>query len=300
MDRGDWDRDEREALADLEEQVETIRRRHRADPPLDVLRAAQADVLPPDLQARIAQHLSESAWSRTLATGVEPDEGMLTVEDRDRLLARIVKEAGRDTAHRWRWLRPAFLGPALLAAASIAWLVSRGSDVLTPTRPPESTVAIAQPPPAFLLPLDKPEVRLSMAALTWRGSTGTNNQLLADLKPALDSYRRDDYAAAEREFAMLASRYPGTIEIHFYQGISRLFLNDVTGAIAALAAAEAVADRTFAADVSWYRAVAEEHAGNLTGARARLDSLCLEKGEGAVRACAALARLAAPAPSTPR
>ena len=40
--------------------------------------------------------------------------------------------------------------------------------------PPERTVVVALPPaaPPFLLPFDKPEVRLGMGALTWRGSDG--------------------------------------------------------------------------------------------------------------------------------
>jgi hypothetical protein len=300
--RSDWDRNERDALAGLEDQVEAMRRRHRADPPFELIRAAHADVLPTELQAAVSEHLAESAMSRTLAEGLGPDEPALAAEDGERLLARVLKEAGRANtpARGWGWLRPLFLGSAVAAAALLVWFVSSRSEV-APTAPPESTVAIAQPPsvPVFLLPLQKPDVRVGMAALTWRGSTGTNNQLLADLKPGLDAYRQGDYATADRELTALAARYPGTIEILFYQGVSRLFLNDLTGAIAALTAAEAIGDAMFAADVSWYRAVAEQRAGNVVDARARLGALCRANSEGAARACAALDELAK-APVTPR
>jgi hypothetical protein len=135
-----------------------------------------------------------------------------------------------------------------------------------------------------------------MSALTWRGSApGTSddgNQLLADLKPGLDAYRRDDYATANRELTALASRYPGTIEILFHQGVSRLFLDDYTGAIAAFEAADAVGDATFAADVSWYRAVAEQRSGNVAQARTRLETICGARGRDAARACTALEQMA--------
>jgi hypothetical protein len=164
---------------------------------------------------------------------------------------------------------------------------------------------VALPPavPPFLLPFEKPDVRLGMGALTWRGSSPSTsddgNQLLADLKPGLDAYRGNDYARANRELTALVSRYPGTIEILFYQGVSRLFLNDYAGAIAAFDAADAVGDRTFASDVAWYRAVAEQRSGHDAEARAQLDAICKARGADAGRACTALEQLAK-APANPR
>ena len=297
----DWDQDERDALTGVERQLETLRRRHGTTPPLDLLRAAQAGVLPDDAQARMARHLSESAWSRALVEAAEHDEDVFTAEDRARLFARISKDARAQGATRaWTWLRPAFLVPAALALASVAWLALTVRDVPSRTPPEESTVARAEPSPApFLLPFDKPDVRLSMAALTWRGASG-DNRLLADLKPALDAYRQDDYAAARREFAALEKRYPRTIEILFYDGISSLFMNDPQSAIADLTVAETIGEPTFADDISWYRAVGEQRAGNLANARARLDAICRANRPSAARACEALARLAATGPSAQR
>ena len=217
-----------------------------------------------------------------------------------------MKDAGEDSepSRGWGWLRPALLGSGIVAVASLVWLVSSETEVAERMAPPERTVVVALPPaaPPFLLPFDKPDVRLGMGALTWRGSSPSNangNQLLADLKPGLDAYRQGDYATADRELTALSSRYPGTIEILFYQGVSRLFLNDLPGAIAALDAAEGLGDRTFAADVAWYRAVAEQRSGNLAGARARLDAICRGPVEDAARACAALEQIAKASP-TPR
>jgi hypothetical protein len=298
--RDDWDREEREALAGLEDQIAAMRQRHDSDPPFDLLRAARADALPPDRQAAVSEHLFASAMSRTLAEGPGEDGPALSADEENRLLARIMQDSGKASAPSrvWSWLRPALLGSGIVAMASLVWLISNETEVAERMAPPERTVVVALPPavPPFLLPFDKPEVRLGMSALTWRGSSansaGDGNQLLTDLKPGLDAYRQGDYASADRELTALASRYPGTIEILFYQGVSKLFLNDLAGSISALTAAEAVADRTFAADVSWYRAVAEQRSGNLPAARTRLDVMCRAGGNDARRACDGLDQLA--------
>jgi hypothetical protein len=303
-DRHDWDREEREALAGLENQIDAMRRRHIGGPPIELLRAAQADALPSDLQASVAEHLAASPMSRALAEGLGEDAPSLSAEDQDRLLARIVNEARKESAPSvgWGWLRPVLLGTGVVAMASLVWIVSKETEVGERIGAPETQVVVALPPaaPPFLLPFEKPDVRLSMSALTWRGSkpasddaaSAPGNQLLTDLKPGLDAYRRGDYAAADRELTALANRYPGTIEILFYQGVSRLFLEDPSGAIASFDAADTVGDRTFAADVAWYRAVAEQRAGNATAARARLESICGARGDDATRACTALEQLA--------
>ena len=307
-DRHDWDREEREALAGLEDQIDAMRRRHAGDPPIEMLRAAHADALPEDLRTSVSDHLAASAMSRTLADGLGEDVPALSDAEQERLLARIMKETrkGSAPASAWGWLRPVFVGSGIVAVASLVWMVSKGTEQSERLGPPDAQVVVALPPavPPFLLPFEKPDVRLGMAALTWRGSSPTTtddgNQLLAALKPGLDAYRQSDYAIANRELTALDSRYPGTIEILFYQGVSRLFLEDYSGAIASFEAAEATSnDRTFAADVAWYRAVAEQRSGNVAQARAHLDAICSARGADAARACTAIEQMTA-APATPK
>jgi hypothetical protein len=108
------------------------------------------------------------------------------------------------------------------------------------------------------------------------------------LKPAFEAYRGGDYQVAEREFSRLLPRYPKSIEILFYQGVTRLLMNDARGATERLAQADAIADETFSSDVAWYRAVADERAGNIAAARERLTRLCASPGERAEASCAAL------------
>jgi len=298
-DRNDWDRDEREALDGVGDQLEIIRERHRNDPALDLLRAAKADVLPDALQERVAQHLSESAWSRAVVDGLEQDDAGFDSASQAKLLGRVQRELAREqrSSVTRSWVRPVLIASAVAASLVVGWLLVRPAT--TPDIP-ISTEAVPQPQqaPALQLAFAKPDVRLSMAALTWRGG-GNDNRLLADLKPAFDAYRQGFYASAEPALTSLAARYPNTIEILFYQGISRLYLGDARGAVAALSAAEAVADSTFIGDVRYYRAVAEQHAGDTGEARTQLDALCREKGPDSARACTSLADLESSSPAKP-
>src|SRR5437870_12413668 len=100
------DADEREALRDVEEELEALRKRHENDPPLELLRAARRDALPPELQADAADYLSKDAWSRALVEGIEDAGILLTPANQDRLLAAIQKKASQseNRSARWRWL----------------------------------------------------------------------------------------------------------------------------------------------------------------------------------------------------
>jgi hypothetical protein len=298
-----WDREEQDALAPLEQELEAVRARHASDPPLNVLRAAKADALPEPLQEKATDYLAASQWSRTLIEGLDGlDEGTrpLGTAEQARLLSRIQREAGSGAPRRSIlsifWTQPWFAAAAAVVfVATGTWAVlNLMSRPDAPVPLPEQTVAVATPPaaapPVFYLPLDKPDAKVSPGTLRYR-SAATENPLLTDLKPAFDAFRGGDYAAADQAFSALAVRYPKAVEVFFYQGVSRLLLNNPTGAIASLTSAEKVADAAFAWDVAWYRAVAEERAGNLAGARTRLATLCKRADTRAPQACEALTRI---------
>ena len=294
----DIDREERDALAGLEDQLESMRERHRDDPPLELLRAARADALPSELQDVVGRHLSESDWSRALAEGLEHDEPVLDPQAERRLYARIDEKLAqqRDSEGFKIWFRYALITPAIAVAVLAIWFVMYRPDQ-TISQPIVTPPVAVVPAPAEALPfrlaLTKPDVRLSAAALTWRGAAN-DNQLLADLKPALDAYRQSDYETVDRLLTPLATQYPSAVEVPFYQGLARLFLARPALAIDSFATAEKVADDTFIADIMWYRAVAEQHAGNTVEARARLESLC-HASRSPERACAVLEQLNAAA-----
>ena len=107
-------------------------------------------------------------------------------------------------------------------------------------------MATSENPPAT--ELERPEVRISLRALTWRGSERAN-PILASLKPALDAFRAADYQRADAEFSAIDKAHPGLIEVALYQGIARLFLGDIAGASTSLQRAERIHDPAFANDV---------------------------------------------------
>jgi hypothetical protein len=124
--RDDWDDEERDALDGLEGELAGIRRRHADDPSLALLRAAAADALPPDEQARVTRHLQDSAWSRALVDGLGEAgaDDRLDAASEQRLFDRIMREAR--PARRPRW-RPALTvgGLAVAATLLIAVVISR-------------------------------------------------------------------------------------------------------------------------------------------------------------------------------
>jgi hypothetical protein len=304
----DWDADEREALEGLEAELAAIRRRHQDDPSLALLRAADADVLPPELQARVAGHLRDSAWSRALVDGLrEAGAGeALDGEAEERLFNRITRDAraaspGRS---RRRW-QPAMAmaGLAIAATLLIAVLVprSRPSTLDAPDAPALSSDTAAaigmtrRAPSAgpVQIAYSKPAVKLSPSALTWRGEASAN-PFLRELAPAFDAYRAGDYARADAAFARLSTVYPDAVEVVFYQGVSRMLAGNDEGAIAPLEAAARLGNATFADDVSWFLAVARQRAGK-ADARERFAALCRGRSAHAAAACSAVAALGSPA-----
>lgn len=273
----DWDEDERDALESLGDELQQLQDRHANDPSFDVLRAATAGALPAELQRAAAAHLEESRWSRALVEGANAGSGGLDPADQARLLARVQ----RDTPSRTglRRLRPR-VWTSLLAAAAVGLaafaIVQRTVDAPTFPVPDATDTPEVAPAPIgqrFQLPLDKPEVKISPRALTYRGDA-SGDDFLSQLKPSLDAYRQGDYQRADREFTVLATRHPQAVEVHFYQGVARLFSGDFAAADASLSEAARLADEAFATDVEWYRAIVDERRGRVAEARARLASLC--------------------------
>ncbi|HTK30270.1 MAG TPA: hypothetical protein VL309_11990 [Vicinamibacterales bacterium] len=297
----DLDDDERSALGSLREDLDALRVRHLGDPPLDLLQAARAGALPDPPGDAVAEHLEKSGWSRALAAAADALDDEAPVPA-DRVLARIRagSAAPRPQRHAgWIWV------PALAAAAIVilAVVLSRPA----PTAPesadarsaqvgpaaPAAGAAPAASPARFRLPLEKPDVRFTAAALVLRGEGQTPARFVDAAAPAVSAFRAGDFAAAAREFAALQPRYQTSVEVSFYLGVSRLFLGSPEEARAALEAARRHDDGSFAENIGWYLAVADERAGRTADARSELDRLCGGGGPQAPRACAAAKAFAA-------
>jgi hypothetical protein len=219
----------------------------------------------------------------------------LSEHDKARLLGRIQQEARQAPSRAGIfWTRPWLLAAASIVLVAGGFFLMRDLSAVPVPEPAPPTVTSAAPPlaPVYVLALDKPDLKVSPATLTYR-SAAAENPLLADLRPAFDAFRAGDYAAANGMFSALAPRYPKSAEVFFYQGVARLFLADATGAIASLTTAGKIADDAFVWDIEWYRAVAEERAGNLAAARERLGRLCQRADTRAPKACNAAKTFAA-------
>jgi hypothetical protein len=290
----DWDDDERRAIDALGPELETLRERHRDDPPFELLRAARAGALPDALQTALSFRLESSAWSRALVDGAESEHVSLDEIGERRLLNTVRRAAG---SRRSSWGLKIWL-PAVVAAALVLVAVAvlrRGE----PTRPGASPSTVTTerrpvpsetPVPAFVLPLEKPQVKLTALALVLR-SGGRDGRFVDDIAPAVAAYRRGDYGEANRQFEGLAPRYPRSVEIPFYRGVSQLLLGDAGAAIQSLKAARRLDDETFATDIAWYLAVALERSGDLAAARAELAPLCAASSPYRARACEAAEKL---------
>jgi hypothetical protein len=191
-----WDGDERDAMSGLEPELAELRRKHQDTPSLALLRAADADALPPELQAKVARHLEQSAWSRAVVEGLRDTgvEDQLDEVSEERLWQRINRGAA---APRSRMPAMVIGGLALAATVLIAVLVPRSQpgptavavDPAPPTTPPADP--LPPPPPAPpLVAFTAPEIKLSPAALTWRD--GAENPFVQDLAPAFAAYRAAD------------------------------------------------------------------------------------------------------------
>lgn len=289
-DRDDWDDQEREALAPIERELTAARARHRADPPLELLRAAHAEALPDALLKATGAHLESNAWSRALVDGADTAAPELDAAATDRLLVRVKNSATRETEARRRTWTPIFAFAAV-AALVVAFVVWRTAARHAPsvTAVDRSGPPIAAPSPSrareFRLELTKPAVKLTAAALVLRGDR--NSGFVDDVADGLNAYRAGDYEKAVRELDALQPRYPKSVEIPFYAAISHLMLNDAPSATRALETARDLNDDTFRDDVAWYLAVAYERAGEVERSRSLLDTLCSGSGRYATRACAA-------------
>jgi len=234
--------------------------------------------------------LEESRWNHA-------GDAELSDHDRFRLLRRIQQErlrideaAARAAASRRTLWRVALSAAALVMLAAGGLTMWRRFDdrLAAPVDATRTQVAVATPPsaPAFVLPLDPPQIKVSPSALTFRGPGG-ENRLLSDLKGPFDALRAGNHAEAARQLAPLAARYPASVEVPYYEGIAQLFLNNPAAALDSLARAERAADPSFAPDVAWYQAIALERAGRRAEARSRLVRLCAQNGTRSAVACAA-------------
>lgn len=291
----DLDPAERELLEELGVNVEEARVTTAGCPPPELVKALSADFLPEELRVRVAEHVGACVLCKRLARDLEEVGGAdlspdLETRIRAKLPPHAPRAAGAAFASKlsWPWIwRPVTAAAALAVIALVLLRQGGQTPRQTPIRqqsaPPTQTVAPAE----NLIPIEKPAVKLTAASLVLRGADGKDEKFLKDLAPALDAYRKDQYVAAEKQFARLSSVYPGSVEVRFYLGVSRLFTQDNDGAVTALRAADEMGDDTFGDDAAWYLMLAQQRAGNKERAEAQRKLICAGHGPYSEKACRA-------------
>jgi hypothetical protein len=275
---------ERELAVALGTPLEELHARRALCPPLDLLRASAAEVLPDDRQAAVDEHLRACALCRALAADLQDDS--LTspaAGDARRVRSRIEAARPQKPPVRYGWMwRPALALAALALVAWFAWPRPRPAGA-----PPVAARATpAAIPDALRLEMPDLRIRASVALIT-RGGDDDARQYLSDLAPALNAYRSGTYGLAAREFAALEAKYPQAIEVFFYGGVSSLERGDGDAAVRALERARTLGEPEFAEDVGWYLGLAYHRTGNLEAARAGFAKLCASDGGYSTRACEA-------------
>jgi hypothetical protein len=188
----------------------------------------------------------------------------------------------------------------LFAAAAVVVLVAGASYLAwqsrrTPLATGQASRQKRQWTPPDVFRLQKPAVRQPNASdLVLRGSRESTTQ--EDLTRAFESYAKNDYAEAARRFRAAAVRFPQSPTVHFYLGVSGLFLQHDAEAVSALETAErfAIADTPLRRQIEWYLALAYRRTNQIEQARVRLGTLCATRNEFAGRACTGLRELAGP------
>ena len=276
-----------------------LRARRRDDPSLALLRAADADALPAPLQDRLQAHLARDRWAQAMVrgAGAAADESALDEVGVERLWKRLGRETMPASAERpaARSRVGAYFGIAAVAATlvlAVVWFTHRAAAPVQPAAATVAAPAASAAPPLYHLPLDPAPVKLTALALVLR-SANASATFADDAAPAFAAYRAGDYNGAATAFAAIAQTYPKSVEVRFYEGVSRLLAGDAAGAQPKLREARTLDPGAFADDITWYLAAADDRAGNRPSARAGLDALCRGTSHYAARACAAASQFPA-------
>lgn len=229
---------------------------------------------------QVQRHLEECAICRGLARDLLDaefaelgEQGLRAI--RERLPAEPPRRANR---RLWRWAALPLAASVVLAVLYFRRPAPEGSDIAAGPAP----VPAAQP---LALALTKPPIELPAAALVFRGGDeGPQQELLA----AMGAFRKDDYATAAGKLRALAGDPGAEPAVHFYLGVSLLFLDRAEEAVAPLERAKQEGKGWLARESAWYLAIAHQKRG-LRGESVReMESLCATEGTHREEACAAL------------
>jgi hypothetical protein len=263
-------------------------------PTPEVILAAQGEALPVNVRASVNEHISGCSLCAILMRDLmDPDFLQSTAVEQERIHDRVfggieAPEQSHRSKRRVLWL----LVPAAATVLIIAGIYGFFLEAPAPPAQPASSDAQPADSPAesgleALLVLGKPPVRLEASRALLFRSPGNSRQdsFLADLAPALDFYRADDFQRAADAFEQVAQKHPNAPEPFFYLGVSRLFLGEADQAVPALRKSRELGSEALNRDIAWYFGIAEFRRQRSEAAEAEFRRLCDEPGEHRDKAC---------------
>ena len=278
---------------------------HRAEgrsgascPQPELVQAARMNVLPPELQARVAAHVDRCVACQALGEALDdPSVGNLTPSEQERIRQRVLNEVRKPArligaTRTWQMVAAAAAVIVLTAGIMRVWHARR-----TPSAPaaPPIAASVRRPPAPSVFQLQKPALQPPAANdLVWRGS-GTGQKPDAFVK-VFEAYRKDDFAEAQRLLRDLVRRQPKSATAQFYLGVTDLFLQQDDEAVTVLQTAARLAqeDAVLRGDASWYLALAYYRTGQIEQAKGTLETLCRPQSRRAMQSCAGIRELSGP------
>jgi TolA-binding protein len=287
----DIDAEERGLLEVLGVRIADLPAAGSACPPPELMLVISEVELPEPLRTRLERHVEECPLCQVLKRDLsELGPEALSPSAVHRIRGKLPRTPRRAAGTQASWISVSLWRPlvATVALAAFAIIVYKQAVRVTPqTQIVHREVAPTQPakPEENFITLEKPGVKLTASALLLRSEEGDSQKFLKDLAPALDAYRKDDYASAAERFVALTKKHPRSVEVYFYLGVSRLYTKDYSGAVTALETARKLADDTFSDDIAWYLMLAHQRTGEKEKAEAERKKICSGSGLFAQRAC---------------
>jgi hypothetical protein len=228
-------------------------------PSLELLTAAGQDVLPPEIEAHVQEHLRTCRVCTMLLVDMATlPEIALSAEQEARIGATLPFEADGAAKPKRRSSLP-WVGAiaAALVLGATGFVAMRQHPVSAPVvAHVEVTPPVAAPPPVEipLMPLAAP----TEPTLLTRGSHAQKNPSTEELVPAFAPYNHGDYQLAATRFTALTKDYPESDVALLYLGVSQLFLKQDQQANATLEHARRVAEPARIDAANWYSAIAAQ------------------------------------------
>jgi tetratricopeptide (TPR) repeat protein len=251
-------------------------------PDPDLLLARRSELLDADVRAALDDHIASCDACARLVTDLEsmkldaPDSAIESA-----VLARV-RQVGSPTPF---WRLPLAAALVIGCAASIAWWIRTPAVSVSPA-PVAPVAPVATVAPMTMWTVEALPVRMPLSAVGVSRSA-ENRAASAALLDALAPYQAGRYADAVPALQEVARSHPESGEAALYLGVALLLADRPGDALAPLERAARQVESARRADVEWYRATAEQRAGQTSAARDRLAALCAAAGGYQQRACAA-------------